>query len=410
MLLLLPLACGILVPNERVPPQGWAKGRGPVIPHDTFPADCKLCHVGGSWDRIRDDFTFDHGARTGVELRGAHRAAECLRCHNDKGPVAKFASKGCAGCHEDWHRRQLGARCDTCHNETDWRPKEQIAQHARTRFPLIGAHAGVGCYACHAGAQVGNFKRASVRCEDCHTADLARTQSPNHVTAGWTRNCQQCHVPIAWKGSAFVHTTFPLTGSHTQTACTKCHIGGVYKGTNRTCEGCHLPAAQAVTDPDHVGAGWTSTCERCHSTISFKGANFVHDFFPLTGAHASQACTKCHIGGVYKGTPTTCVGCHLANYNATTSPNHAAASYPTTCESCHSTTTWKGAVFNHRFPRTGNHNVGCAVCHTTPNNYAVYNCLTCHEHRQAKMDDVHKGRSGYSYTSTACVRCHPNGR
>ncbi len=130
----------------------------------------------------------------------------------------------------------------------------------------------------------------------------------------------------------------------------------------------------------------------------------------MTGAHANQACAKCHAGGVYKGTPKNCVGCHQGDYNATTSPNHAAASYPTTCETCHNTTNWRGAQFNHKFPRTKKHNVSCATCHTVPTNYKVYTCLVCHDHNKTKMDDKHKNEPGYSYTSAACYSCHPNGK
>jgi hypothetical protein len=84
--------------------QDWDKRRGPVVPHDDFPKDCALCHLGGSWSRIREDFAFDHEKETGVALRGAHARAECLRCHNDRGPVGIFAERGCQGCHEDVHR------------------------------------------------------------------------------------------------------------------------------------------------------------------------------------------------------------------------------------------------------------------------------------------------------------------
>ena len=77
------VACGSLLPR-----QGWDSSKlGPVIPHDSFPSACSLCHVGGSWTEIRDDFEFDHLAETGVPLNGAHAEATCLRCHNDRGPV-----------------------------------------------------------------------------------------------------------------------------------------------------------------------------------------------------------------------------------------------------------------------------------------------------------------------------------
>ena len=55
----------------RVPRNGWWEERGPVVPHDGFPADCTLCHAGDDWHTIRQDFVFDHEQETGVALRGA---------------------------------------------------------------------------------------------------------------------------------------------------------------------------------------------------------------------------------------------------------------------------------------------------------------------------------------------------
>src|SRR5690348_14958411 len=67
--------------GPKVPREQWNARRGPVVPHDTFPRDCSLCHTGSTWNSIRADFTFDHGKETGVVLEGAHAQAECLRCH-----------------------------------------------------------------------------------------------------------------------------------------------------------------------------------------------------------------------------------------------------------------------------------------------------------------------------------------
>jgi len=381
-----------------------------VVPHSTFPADCSLCHVGSGWHRISESFTFDHGKETGTALRGAHQDAECLRCHNDRGPVGLFADRGCAGCHEDIHGSRLGRDCLSCHSEDNWQPRQQDARHARTPFPLYGAHAGVACWRCHPGAEVGNFQRADTRCESCHQDDLARTNDPNHIAQGWTQDCQRCHSPTDWRGASFNHSIFPLTGAHIPLDCSLCHIGGVFKGTPRDCASCHLGDYNATTDPNHVMAGFPTNCEQCHNTTMWEGATFNHTTFPLTGAHISLDCSLCHIGGVFQGTPRNCVDCHLTEYNNTTNPNHAASGFSTNCDQCHSTTMWPGAVFNHTFPIQGNHNVSCTVCHTDPNNNSVFTCLVCHEHNKTKMDDKHKSVAGYSYSSPACLNCHPNGK
>jgi hypothetical protein len=405
---LLALACAVARPRS-LPPQEWWSGRGPVVPHDTFPADCSLCHAGGSWHEIRADFAFDHALETGVPLEGAHAQAECLRCHNDRGPVELFARRGCAGCHEDVHRGKLGKNCADCHDQDLWRPRRQIDLHARTRFPLVGAHAATGCFRCHPGAEVGNFDRTPIECVSCHADDLARALVPDHQANGYVDDCQRCHIPTSWTGAGFNHGFFPLTGAHASVACTQCHAGGVYAGTPRDCASCHLADYNGTSDPDHAAAGFPTTCQDCHTTASWSGAGFNHATFPLTGAHASAACTQCHAGGVYAGTPRDCASCHLADYNGTNDPDHAAAGFPTSCEACHGTTTWNGAMFDHSFPLSGPHDRSCIECHQTPGNYRSFSCTHCHEHRQSEMDAHHGGVPGYAYNSAACYGCHPNG-
>jgi hypothetical protein len=152
---------------------------------------------------------------------------------------------------------------------------------------------------------------------------------------------------------------------------------------------CHQSDYNGATDPNHVSAGFPTTCQSCHSTSSWQGANFNH-------------------AGITRG----CLTCHQADYNGTTNPNHAGAGFPTTCNTCHTTTTWAGATFNHtQFPiSNGRHsNLTCAQCHNTPSNYSVFTCTNCHAHLQNDMNSEHNGVSGYSYTSSACFSCHPNG-
>lgn len=177
----------------------WWGGLGPVLPHDTFPGDCSLCHVGTGWQTLSEDFQFDHLAETGVPLNGAHTQASCLRCHNDRGPAGTFAQRGCGGCHEDIHAGQLGSGCEDCHQEQTWQPVGQIAMHQRTRFPLIGVHASTACRRCHVGAEVGKFVPVDTECVTCHRADLANANNPNHINLGWVDRCHRCHLPRTWQ-------------------------------------------------------------------------------------------------------------------------------------------------------------------------------------------------------------------
>jgi hypothetical protein len=458
MLLLGVLSCAI-GSRSGVKPQQWWHARGPVVPHDTFPADCSLCHTSDGWRTVRKDFSYDHEKETGVKLEGAHADAECLRCHNDRGPVAGFAARGCAGCHEDPHHAQLGADCVTCHDQINWRPNEQIAKHGRTRFPLVGAHAATACWRCHPGAQVGNFMRADVNCIACHTADLARATNPDHAANGWVDSCDRCHIPTSWTGAGFNHSAWALTGKHKSTSCNQCHVGNVYSGTSTQCVDCHLADYQGAQNPDHVAGGFSTSCQTCHTTSGWQGANFNHSLWPLTGKHKTTACAACHIGGVYQGTPTQCVDCHLADYNATTNPPHAANNIQTTCQDCHNTSGWPGAAFNHTgitnncvtchlndynattnpvhssagFPQTcetchtsttnwhqahfnhafpitsGHHHLSCDKCHLDTSNYLNFTCTACHEHSQSNTASHHNGVNGYVWNSQACYTCHPTG-
>jgi hypothetical protein len=401
------LACAINGSRSSVAAQEWDKVRGPVVPHDDFPADCSLCHEGDDWNTIRADFTYDHAKETGYALEGAHEAAECLRCHNDRGPVQLFSVRGCAGCHEDPHESRMGADCSSCHSQSNWLVVGAIADHARTRFPLVGAHAAAACFACHQGAEVGRFERLSVACIDCHADDLATAVAPDHRALGWAeQDCSTCHTAAGWGGGAFKHPYFPLTGAHRSTACAECHVGGVYAGTPNTCVGCHQREYDQTARPDHAAAGFGTQCQQCHSTSNWDDANFAHASWPLTGAHASTSCNACHGGGVYDGTPTNCFACHQREYTA--APGHVAGNFSTNCQQCHTTTTWQGASFSH----VGIVN-GCVACHlddykgaTNPNHAAAglgTQCQQCHG-----VNNWNVANFNHAGVTRGCVVCHAN--
>ena len=194
--LLVVAACATRGPRD-MQLHGWWQGLGPVLPHDTFPADCSLCHEGTNWG-LRDDFEFDHEAETGVKLEGAHDTAQCLRCHNDRGPVDVFQSRGCAGCHEDVHLGRITRECSDCHNQSNWFPSDQVGFHRHSRFPLTGTHAVTSCRRCHIGAELGLFVPTDTECLTCHRDDLARANNPPHLGLGWVDRCDRCHKPTNW--------------------------------------------------------------------------------------------------------------------------------------------------------------------------------------------------------------------
>jgi hypothetical protein len=402
--LLAALAAGALF-NCRLdaPRQGWSRRWGPVMPHQAFPGDCGLCHVTEGWDVLRRDFSFDHAKVTGHPLQGAHAGAACLRCHNDRGPVQFYAARGCGGCHPDPHTSSLGLNCERCHEQISWRPTGLVAEHARTRFPLFGAHAVAPCERCHLGAPAGQFRGAPVECDLCHRADLARATSPDHVASGWTTGCQRCHLPLGWDRAFVRHDFFPLSGGHAGLDCTRCHTSGVLGKIPSDCYSCHATNYQAA--PGHVANSFPHTCQQCHTTTAWLPARYDHTGFPLTGAHASLDCTRCHTGGTFGPLPSNCYSCHAAAYQG--APNHSALGFPQTCQQCHTTTAWTPSSFQHRFPLSGPHNQSCTTCHTTGNT-STFNCLNCHT--ATSTNGHHTGVRGYSYNSQACYQCHPTGR
>lgn len=404
LLWLLVVACVNLVPV-----QGWNPSLGPVVPHDTFPADCSLCHQGGDWHTLREDFAFDHGERTGYVLEGAHRDAGCLMCHNDRGPVADFAARGCGGCHADPHLTRLGANCQDCHDQSTWYPREAIAQHDRTRFPLVGAHAAVACFRCHPGAQVGNFAGASAVCGDCHQADYLRTASPNHQQVGFSQQCDSCHLPVVWAPARFDHpASFPLANAHAGRLCSACHTTpNSFSGLSPDCASCHTDDYLTAVEPSHPAAGFGTLCLDCHDTRTFALSPWPHpDSFPLSRGHAGRRCTQCHQSQVYSGTSSDCVTCHVAAFTGAQNPNHVAGGFSTDCIDCHDTSHWSAGQFAHpaAFPLTNAHQRPCTDCHAG-NVYTGLDpsCSSCHLTDFQATTNPNHTTAGFG---TDCAGCH----
>jgi hypothetical protein len=130
--------------------------------------------------------------------------------------------------------------------------------------------------------------------------------------------------------------------------------------------------------------------------------------FPLTGAHANVPCEQCHVNGRFAGTPRDCASCHLADYQKTTNPNHAAAGFPQDCSVCHSTVNWMNAKFDHSttgFPLTGAHQqLACATCHVG-GNFALHStaCVSCHLADYSKTNNPNHQAAGFPQQ---CEICH----
>jgi hypothetical protein len=372
----------------------------------SFSTNCVQCHATSAWKPANG---FDHG--TVFPLTGKHSTATCQECHTTDLPPPK----ACVGCHEPAY---LGAKipnhvtskypttCEKCHTTSGWKPATGF-DHA-TVFPLLGKHSTTACEKCHT-----SDLPPPKTCVACHEPDYVGAKLPNHVTGKFAKTCEACHTPAGWKpATGFDHgKVFPLLGKHLTTACEKCHTSDL--PPPKTCVACHEPDYLGAKLPDHVAGKYAKTCDTCHTPTGWKPATgFDHaKLFPLLGKHATTPCEKCHTSDLPP--PKTCSACHMAEYKATTVPNHATQGFGTTCETCHTPTAWKPAKMpsHTKFPITsGKHSkYTCAQCHQDPTSYKAFTCMSGNCHSKSSTDNKHNGEGGYAYTAAKCYQCHPQG-
>ncbi len=247
----------------------------------------------------------------------------------------------CTQCHESG-REISGARCLNCHQE--------IRNQLGSGHGFHAAHATTGCVSCHKehlglDAAITKFDPATF----------------DHPTTG-----------------------FPLTGKHSALRCERCHTAtnihdpAVRASLNRTPRNTFLglTAACVTCHADRHDGSVGTQCQTCHSTAGWRPvAHFTHDktHFPLTGKHATVACSDCHaeMKGRASGVPVLfrtksfadCTPCHA-------SP-HGKQFVGKLCSSCHTTEGWnRVSSFDHsltNFPLVGKHlTVACTRCHTGP--------------------------------------------
>jgi hypothetical protein len=384
--------------------------------------DCMRCHTMTSW--TVPDMRQKH-QQTRFPLVGRHLDADCESCHENATP-RRFASTSteCISCHrteymatmEPSHAAEgFPVDCANCHKVTSpvWKGS---FDHDVTSFPLTGAHKAVACSECHTGNR---FGKLPTDCYSCHQTDFMTVASPNHAAGGFSHACLSCHTTAAWKPATFDHnsTGFPLTGKHATTPCEDCHTNGNYQLAYANCYQCHQADYTSAVNPDHQAGGYDHNCLLCHSTAGWTPATFDHSStrFALTGKHATTPCADCHTGGNYQLSYTDCYQCHQTDFASVTDPNHVAANFGHDCTPCHTTTAWLPSTFDHdgQYFRiySGRHRgtwPGCATCHDAPADYAVFTCISCHEHDQGNTDGHHSGVGNYIYSRVSCYSCHRN--
>ncbi|UCG60792.1 MAG: hypothetical protein JSV52_10720 [Candidatus Zixiibacteriota bacterium] len=388
------------------------------MPHEDINFECEVCHSLKEWSGVR----FDHADSTGFVLEGRHASAECKGCHT----LTDFSiiDQQCVACHKDIHEAKLGPDCARCHTPDGFTIFNIEDIHAQTNFPLMGRHALADCQSCHRGLPRGDLSFETTRCVGCHQQNYLEAASPNHVSAGFSTDCDNCHQMSSWHPAMITEHDifFPIfSGEHAGEwdDCSTCHINPD-NFAEFSCFGCH-EHNQTDTDADHVGIPAynynSEDCYLCHPRGTAD--EFVaHDalYFPIyTGAHAAvwDDCSDCHIDPNDKSV-FSCTVCHG---QSETNPIHGGiTSYvweSSACLTCHPTGSG-GEYTEHDvayFPiYTGTHGGtwdDCTTCHTNPADRSEYTCLVCHP--QGTIDPIHLGMTSYSYVSTACFSCHPQG-
>jgi nitrate/TMAO reductase-like tetraheme cytochrome c subunit len=374
--------------------------------HRDVKGDCVTCHVEhtGADGELRpfDQAAFDHARVAGFALDGRHAAlsGKCAACHKTRSFLT--ASADCQSCHKDVHNGKLGASCASCHT-TRVAFKDVMAggrfDHAKTAFPLSGAHSSVTCASCHVNGAYRGLSFSS--CASCH-------KDPHQPSFGAV--CTTCHTTSAWQTRKVDHsrTAFPLVGRHTAVACASCHKQNALKVKPRsdTCGACHVDVHRGTFKQD---------CESCHTLNSFAKAPFDHGVtkFPLDGKHAPLACAACHntpvgparVGAAkagaakagatrsrdFRGLRATCVSCHDDVHKGQLSAS---------CASCHSTSNFTVTTYKHlRVSEffAGQHTaVSCGGCHVANEPAPIV----------AKVARPVVPNVKFAGTATACASCH----
>jgi hypothetical protein len=375
---------------------------------------CTQCHTSAGWQPA----TFDHRLAQ-FQLTGAHASVSCAQCHTNG--HYNGTPMDCYTCHQSDYggatspnhaNNQFSHTCAQCHTTTAWQPS--TFNHNATTFALTGAHTSTACGQCHTNGRYSGGLPTD--CYACHQSAFGGTTNPNHVAGNYNHTCTQCHTTAGWQPASFDHNLarFTLTGAHTTAACNQCHANGQYAGTPMDCYTCHQSNFTGATVPNHALNQFNHTCAQCHNTAAWQPSTFNHNATPfaLAGAHTSVACSQCHTNGQYNGgLPTDCYGCHQANYNSATNPNHSTNQFGHTCTQCHNVTAWQPSTFNHSattFQLTGAHaSVNCGQCHTN-GQYSgglPTECYGCHQSDYNGTTNPNHAAGQYGHD---CTQCHTN--
>jgi hypothetical protein len=208
--------------------------------------------------------------------------------------------------------------------------------------------------------------------------------------------------------TGFDHLTtgFELRDAHRDMACEYCHVNGVFKGTPRTCEGCHTIGGRISATPKpprHIASA--DNCALCHA-----GYNFA-PIFRMDHTGAKGSCVSCHNTVTATGkdpkhiqTDNNCTACHTTVAFVPARMEHADLLQKEQCGGCHNGV--RASAKNlHHVPTAA----ACSDCHTTlswsparfDHSGLITNCQSCHNGSTA-IGKV----SNHVATPLDCAQCH----
>ncbi len=348
-------------------------------PHeDRFrPKPCESCHVETEWKEIGKF----RGKHPGVSLRNGHRRVDCKKCHDRGNTKRPSRGKACVKCHKPIHIANFGRNCKSCHSSIQWvglADRVGRKNHGKTRFELQGKHRLTKCTDCHPKGLVQKRRYRGIpfkTCKGCHEDPHKNALLAQQKGA----DCSQCHSlkgfwPTKYGIVEHQNAAFSLLGRHRSTPCVRCHTQKrprvSFVAKDKRCVACHENPHAKQFEKEMKKEG----CKTCHNTGGWERPNIDHTSWPLTGAHETVNCDRCHrpsaadrtrgVGATYRGIPKKCDGCHedvhLGQFRLE-SPVRA-------CDFCHKTDRFLIAKFSHkrtaRYELTGEHReLKCEKCH-----------------------------------------------
>jgi hypothetical protein len=358
---------------------------------------------------------------------------------------AQIAPGPLSRAHEDPHKGQFaagtdGSDCSACHSSTSFKPPLFGREaHMKSSFPLVGKHSTLPCVKCHvAEGREAQFKIGNRLCQECH----AEPHGGEFASEPYSNKCDLCHTEAGFEVTTFsrerhVQTRFPLTGSHTEVACNKCHkpltpaVSKVakeiekvsfsvspleaadkrtapsaqrqYHFASRACDTCH-------TDPHGISPQANLSCETCHTPQEWKALlPFDHSRTRsrLEGPHKAVAqafpCIMCHNASVqvdrvaagtapvFSGTTMQCSKCHVG-MNPHGGQFSSPANRQKDCSSCHIPKAWNAGGFDHD-------SSGFILSSA----HSKATCVKCHKEQKDESGGIVRV---YRNTPADCLKCH----